>query len=69
MSFVFASNYIPATQMLAGTPLNVLQSYLLVAAFIALLLLHARTSPATALEVKHSARATLSASPSHLGSG
>jgi alpha-1,2-mannosyltransferase len=56
-SYVLASNFIPATKLLAATPFNVLQSYLLAGAFIVLALLYrmpqhsvakqARLSPAT----------------------
>ena len=42
-SFMFASNFIPATQLLAYTPFNIVQSYLLFAALIVLALLHAST--------------------------
>jgi hypothetical protein len=66
VSFVLSSHFLPVTQMLAATPFNVLQSYLLVAAFIALLLLHARGPRVTAAETEHAAPAALSASPRRL---
>jgi alpha-1,2-mannosyltransferase len=43
-SYLLASNYIPITKLLAYTPFNFVQSYLLVAGLIVLVLLHRRTS-------------------------
>jgi alpha-1,2-mannosyltransferase len=40
VSYVLVSNYIPTTNLLAATVLNVAQSYLLAGAFILLMLLH-----------------------------
>jgi alpha-1,2-mannosyltransferase len=40
VSYVLVSNYIPTTNLLAGTVLNVAQSYLLAGALILLMLLH-----------------------------
>jgi hypothetical protein len=66
VSFVLSSHYLPVTQMLAATPFNVLQSHLLVAAVIALLLLHGRGPRVTAAETEHAAPAALAASPRRL---
>jgi alpha-1,2-mannosyltransferase len=44
-SYVLASNFLPATQLLAGSILNVAQSYLLVAVLAVLWLLHHRRTP------------------------
>jgi hypothetical protein len=44
-SCVLASNFLPATQLLAGSVLNVLQSYLLAAVFAVLWLLYRQRAP------------------------
>jgi hypothetical protein len=45
VAYVLASNFIPATKLLAATPLNVAQSYLLAAAVIVLVLLYRGAAP------------------------
>jgi hypothetical protein len=40
LSYVLASSFIPATNLLAATPFNVVQSYLFAAGVILVVLLH-----------------------------
>ena len=44
-SYVLASNFLPATQLLAGSVLNVVQSYLLAAVLAVLWLLYRQRIP------------------------
>jgi hypothetical protein len=45
VAYSLASNFIPATNLLAQTPLNVVQSYLLAGALMTLMLLHRKSRP------------------------
>ena len=44
MSFIFVSNFIPAFNLLAETPYNFLQSYMLAGGLVFLLLMHRQLS-------------------------
>src|SRR5262249_7273586 len=51
VSYVLISNFIPATNLLAATVLNVAQSYLLVGAIVVLLMLHTAQPAPTLVKV------------------